>query len=328
MFRFISLLSVILSVRLLIFYFYPPSIVISKSPLREVGIFSQIKLKISNTYSAYLGSKDSKLLMGVVFGSKDLDKSSNQKYISTGVLHVVAASGMNVSMLTSVLLGTLVLFLARKKALIITGIILLFYTALADFQPSIVRAAIMGLLALGAGLYGRQNTSFVALFFAAFLMIFWDPAILISVSFILSFSATLGIILLDPLLRRIARSSVFEDLRTTLAAQIATTPILLFFFGTSSPISIPVNFLVLWTIPPLMVLGGIAAVLGLIAPILAAPFVYLSLPLLSYFNGIVDLFASDTVAIELKNIPWAIVAGYYLIVLAGIVWINKKINSS
>ncbi len=325
MIRFILIIIFLLSVRLLFYHLNSNDAVIAKNPIRETTIFTQIKDHIKSSYSQNLSPKDGALLMGVVFGDKSLDYSSNQKFIATGVLHVVAASGMNVSMLTSFLLAFLLLFLRRQYALILTALSILFYTALADFQPSIIRAAIMAFFALGAGVTGRQNTAILALFFAAFGMVFWDPAVLVSVSFILSFAATLGIILFDPIFKRgLFASSIFDDFRTTTAAQIATTPILLFFFGTYSPISILVNFLVLWTVPPLMILGMIAAILTFITPILAAPFVYLSLPLLSYFWAIVDYFARISVPLKVQTVPWAVVIGYYLIISGIILTLRKK----
>ena len=325
MLRFIVLLSLILALRLVLFYtFQDKSSVIRTNSRTNIKVIREVKGHLKNIYRSALNPKDADLLMGIVFG-ENLDSRSKEKFIQTGVLHVVAASGMNVSMLTSFLLGTLVIFLKRQHTLLVTSIIVLFYVALADFQPSIVRAGVMALFAFGAGLVGRQNTSFLALFFAAFVMLFWDPRILTSISFILSFSATLGIILLDPILKHgWFGHSFFEDFRTTISAQIATTPILLFFFGTYSPISIIVNFLVLWTVPPLMVLGGAAAVLSLVYKTLALPLIYLALPLLSYFQSVVDFFAKDAVPIETNSIPWAIVAGYYLILLSGIMWLYKR----
>ena len=324
--KFILLLLILLGVRLLIFIVFPPPVIIQKNPIRETTIFTQIKDHIRQVYSQNLSGQQSALLMGIVFGDKGVDRESLKTYQQTGVLHVIAASGMNVSMLTSFLLAGLLVFFRRQQALILTFFAIIFYTALADFQPSIVRAAIMAGAALGAGVLGRQNTSLLALFFAAFAMVFWDPAVLVSISFILSFAATLGIILLDPLFKNFLKGEIFEDFRTTLAAQIATTPIILFFFGTYSPASVPVNFLVLWTVPPLMLLGGIAAILSFI-PILAAPFVLLCLPLLDYFNGVVDFFARYSVQINLKTIPWTAVFGYYLISLALIIWLRKKVHA-
>ena len=325
--KFGFLLLIILVLRLMIFYSNPPKVTnIYKNPVRQTSIFTNIKDKIRDVYAQNLNSREANLLMGIVFGEKNLDKESNEAFKNTGVLHVVAASGMNVSMLVSFLLVTFVIFLRRQHALILTFLAILFYTALADFQPSIVRAAIMSGFALAAGLVGRQNTSLLAPFLAAFVMVFWDPEIITSVGFILSFAATAGIILLDPVLKKKIKSDLLEDFRTTIAAQLATTPIILFFFGTYSAISIPTNFLVLWTVPPLMALGGVGALLGLITPILSAPFVLLCLPLLLYFRAVVEYFAMASSPVEIKSIPWTLVAGYYLILLALIVLLRKRLK--
>ncbi|HVZ12005.1 MAG TPA: ComEC/Rec2 family competence protein [Patescibacteria group bacterium] len=323
MIRFFLILLLLLSLRL---YFYHPSaqsagIVTSEKP--APSIFTEMKSHIRQVYGEYLGGQDADLLMGIVFGDKTLDKTAMKNFQKTGVLHIIAASGMNISMATSFVLGFLILFLRRQHALVATILVIFFYAALADFQASIMRAAIMGTVALGAGIVGRQNTSLIALLFTAFVMIFYDPSVITSISFILSFTATAGIILFDPIMKRVMKSDFFEDFRTTISAQIATTPILLLFFGSYSVISIVTNFLVLWTVPPLMVLGGIAAILSPI-PVLAAPLVYLCLPLLSYFFLVIDYFAKHSQMVELKTVPWTLVAGYYLIVAA--IWLKFSKN--
>lgn len=154
-------------------------------------------------------------------------------------------------------------------------------------------------------------------------MIFWDPTVAVSVSFILSFSATLGIILLDPIFKKWFKQEFLEDFRTTLAAQIATTPIILFFFGTYSPISILTNLLVLWTVPPLMIFGGLAAITSVI-PLLSVPFVLFCTPLLAYFLVIINFFTQYAVQIQLKNIPWVLIVGYYLVLGAIILQLKKN----
>ncbi len=322
--RIYALLVLLISIRIILFYINMPQ----KSEVRypqisEKSVFTSIKNHVGETYRRYLNPKDAGLLMGIVLGAKDLDKGSMKNFQKTGVTHIIAASGMNVSMLTSFVLAGLLIFLSRKPAIVLTGLIILFYTALADFQASIVRAAIMGIIALGAGLFGRQNTSILALLITAYLMIFWDPAIITSISFILSFSATLGIITIDPLFKRyISKSDSLEDFRTTTSAQISTTPILLFFFGTYSFISILTNLLVLWTIPPLMILGGVGALLSFI-PQLSAPFVLLCMPLLAYFWIVIDFFSKYAFQVEVKNIPWTLIVGYYLILGAVVILLYK-----
>lgn len=323
--NFLLFLAAILIVRLVFFYLYPPQVqTISKNPVKETSIFADMKAHMRDAYGQNLNAREAGLLMGIVFGDKEVDRESNLAFQKTGVLHVIAASGMNVSMVTSFLLALLLVLFKRQYALVLTLVAVLFYTALADFQPSIVRAAIMAAFALGAGVLGRQNTSLLALFFAAFAMIFWDPAVLTSISFLLSFAATLGIIILDPVFKTtILAGSFFSDFRTTLSAQIATTPIILFFFGAYSPVSIPVNFLVLWTVPPLMAFGGMGAILSFISPVLAAPFILLCLPLLLYFRGIVDLSLPYSFSLHTQSVPWTLIIGYYMILSGAVVRIYQ-----
>jgi len=311
-----------------LFYSNPHIQPAQKSPTPQSSIFTSIKKSIKSTYSDVLDSQKSGLLMGIVFGEKDMDTASMKNFQKTGVLHIIAASGMNVSMLTGFLLAVLILVLRRQKALILTFGIIIFYTALAGFQPSIVRAAIMASLALGAGIIGRQNSSFLALLVTGFLMVFWDPSVILSISFILSFAATAGIIFIDPIFKQLSKksainNSLLEDFTTTLSAQIATTPIILFFFGSYSPVSIIVYLLVLWTVPPLMLLGGLAALLSFI-PGLASLFVLLSLPLLSYFIEVVNFFARISFQFSAKNTPWTLIAGYYLILFAILFYSYRK----
>lgn len=244
MLKFATLLICILAIRIVVYNALPRA---QAKPQQGFQIFTNVTDHIKQTYSRFLPAQDSGLLMGIVFGEKSLPKSAMKKFQNTGVVHIIAASGMNVSMLTGFVLGTLLLFMRRQYALVATIIIIVFYTGLGQFQPSIVRAAIMGVVALGAGLFGRQNTSFLALMFAAYIMVLWDPSVVTSISFMLSFSATAGILFLDPLFKKVGIvGGLTEDFRTTLAAQIATTPILLFFFGTYQSASIVTNLLVLW----------------------------------------------------------------------------------
>src|SRR3989338_8937722 len=238
MFRILIILSLLLSVRALLFYSQDQTF--SNNQELRLPVIFETKEKIADTFNKILPSEESALLLGIVFGDKgNFDRGYFEAIRRTGVLHVIAASGMNVTMVAGLIFASFAIVL---------------YSALADFEESIVRAGIMAILAYGAGLFGRQNTSLFALFIAIFLMVFFDPRILIKAGFQLSVAATLGIILLDPVFKKLGKNIFFEDLRTTLSAQIATVPILLFYFSTYSPISIIANLLILWVVPPLMIL--------------------------------------------------------------------------
>ncbi len=268
-----------------------------------------------------LPSREAGLFLGIILGVRDkIDNNFYEKLREVGVLHIIAASGQNVSILASILLVTLEQFVKRKKALLFTALGIGFYALIAGFDPPIVRASIMALISFGALALGRQSTGIYALLLTGWGMMIIKPDSLIDISFQLSFLSTLGIITIKPLLDNIFSKRLFfilkEDLTTTLSAQIATFPLMIAVFGSYSLITLPVNLLVLWTIPIIMVTGVIGSTVALVAPILAKPFLFLTLPLLVYFTNIVDLASGFDLSFSFESIPGAFICGYYLILIA------------
>ncbi len=325
MIRFIILLCVILGVRLSFFYLQDPTF--SNNQEVRFPVVFEAKERINSSFIQTLPKDESALLLGIVFGEKG---TFNRDYLDsirkTGVLHVIAASGMNVTMTAGVIFAVLAYFLRRTHALIFASLAIVLYTALANFEESIVRASIMAIFAYGAGLLGRQNTALFALVLAIFLMIFYDPSIIGKIGFQLSVTATAGIILLDPIFKKLGKNIFFEDFRTTLSAQISTVPILIFYFSTYSPISIISNLLILWTVPPLMIMGILASIISLISSTLAAPILWLCLPLLLYFKWIVLFLNKYAIEFETQNIPMTLILGYYFLALAVVLWAYKRLN--
>ncbi len=122
----------------------------------------------------------------------------------------------------------------------------------------------------------------------------------------------------------IEKSIIGEDLVTTTTAQLFTLPILLVNFGSYSLVSVLVNGLVLWTVPILMAIGGLASILGLIIEPIGRAFSYLSLPFLLYFEKTVELFSSLGGQFELKNLPVLIIFGYYCLLISIILFFRRK----
>lgn len=283
-----------------------------------------------------MGQRESVLMLGIVFGIKEeMPKDFYSSLQTTGLLHVIAASGMNITLLAGFLVGFFSLFLRRQYALVVSIFGILFYALLAGFQPSIVRAAIMGILVFTAQIAGRQNSAFLGLFMAGFIMLFKTPALIFDIGFQLSFTATLGLIYLRPVFIKspkikkiIEKSVVGEDLLTTISAQISTLPILLGSFGTYGLTSIIVNALVLWTVPPLMIIGGISAIFGLIFAPLGQLIGFLALPLLFYFEWVVEIFGSFGAVWKINSLPISIALGYYLLIFSLILLANRHGNES
>jgi len=299
----------------------------NKNPLFSVTKF--IRSRVEESVATLLPEREAGLLLGIILGVRDkIDGEFYQKLRSVGVLHVVAASGQNVSIIAGILLITLQKIVKRKMAILFTMAGILFYAVLSGFDPPIVRASLMAIITFGAMAFGRQTSGVYALMVACWGMVMWDPSLLSNTSFHLSVLSTWGILTIKPILDNIIlvkRLKVArDDITTTISAQIATFPIMVLAFGTYSLISIPVNLLVLWTVPVLMVGGGVAALLSLILPQLAIPVLLLTYPILAYFTFVVELFSRLDYIFTFQQIPQPLIFGYYLILFGIVMGVNNR----
>ncbi len=242
------------------------------------------------------------LLNGIVFGTKaTLSKDLMDALVKTGTLHIIALSGMNITILTNLVSITLLRFISRRLASVLTIAIIIGFILFVGASASVVRAGIMGSLALLAVVFGRQTWSLLFLTIAAGSMLIIKPDWISDIGFQLSVLASLGIILfgrkttmesrtskmgiedrkskidnqglsstlhLPPLfstlyyLLSFLWSLIEDDLRVTLAAQTFTIPLILFHFHRISLISPLTNILIGWIIQPVTILGLAASVLG------------------------------------------------------------------
>lgn len=308
---------------------YFPKIRAVKSGL---AIVSSVRQKIISIFSMSLPSPSSSLLLGIVFGIKEpMPKEFKDNLRTSGVLHVIAASGMNVTLIGGFISSFFAFFLKRQLALVISIIGIMFYALLAGLEPSIIRASIMGILVFSSQILGRQNMARNGLLIAGFLMLFIQPYLIFDVGFQLSFSATLGLLYIKLLFEQnlrlktiIKKSLVGSDAITAIAAQLATLPILLANFGSYSLWSILANGLVLWTIPILMVIGGISGAAGLIFMPLGSLLLYLSYPLLLYFERTVNLLGQIESKISIQELSWPIIIGYYSMLISCVLFFRRK----
>ncbi len=311
---------------------YYPQIEAAKNNFGPIlAVVSLIRQKVIFLFDITLPSTSSALLLGIVFGIKEsMPKLFLDNLRIAGVMHVIAASGMNVTIAGGFLSSLFGFFLKRQTALVLSILGILFYAVLSGLQASIIRASIMGILAFSASILGRQNMSYYGLMIAGYVMVFIAPDILGDVGFQLSFVATAGLLYMRPLFEQkdkikmiLNKSLIGEELITTISAQTATMPILLANFGTYSIWSVFVNALVLWTIPILMVLGGIGAIF-LSLEFVSRVFLYFCLPLLIYFEWVVNFFSRLPGVLKTENISWQFIVGYYFVIISIILFFKNK----
>lgn len=173
---------------------------------------------------------------------------------AAGISHLLAVSGLHLSILLAVCgrLGDLLLWSRRRRA-ILSGLCCLTMMVLAGFSASVLRAALMAGLALGAPLRGRRGDGLTGLGFAAAVILILNPAAVWELGFLLSCGATLGILLLARPLGRLWPAAhrsrwgslLWESASVSLAAQLGTLPIAALSFGYLPAYSILTNLLVL-----------------------------------------------------------------------------------
>lgn len=288
-----------------------------------------LRKRITFLFESYLPTPAGPLLLGIFLGVKRTMPTDFYLALrKTGVLHVVVASGMNVTMLADFIFAIFSFLLKRRQLVLLSIVTVLFYTALVGFDPPIVRAAIMITAAFLGQFFGRFTFGLLSLLLSGYLMIFVNPTLISDLGFQLSFVSTAGLILIKPLFpaKSDEHFKVFkEDFRTTISAQVATMPILLSNFGQYQVMSLLVNTLVLWTAPTLMALGVAAAIIGPLWAPLGQLVVFLAFPFLLYFEKVILFFGRASLAeLRVGKPPLVFILGYYLLLTAILIFCYKR----
>jgi len=274
------------------------------------------------------------LLSGMLFGVQaTLDEKLFDALVTTGTLHIVALSGMNISIITSLTATLLLRLVSKRLTSLLTIIIIIGFILFVGPSPSVIRAGIMGSIGLLAIVFGRQLWSLLSLILAVGMMLLLHPLWLGDLSFQLSALATLGIVLFGGKKNEISKSAnttnkqmnelkiqsfgiftnsfadlficrfvdlIKDDLRITLAAQVFTVPLIFWYFHRISLISPLTNVLIGWTIALITVLGFGTVIAGWIWLPLGYIFAWPAWVLLEYLVRVVML----TSMIPAASVGW------------------------
>jgi competence protein ComEC len=211
------------------------------------------------------------LAAGILIGLRErVDRQLAADFTTTGLSHVVAISGWNIALvagLVAALLGTW----PRRRRAVATVAAIAVYTILAGASPSVLRAGVMAGVALLARETGRPGSAARALEWAVVLLLVATPATVVDAGFQLSAAATAGLLAWGtPLAARLRARLPFlpgfivEGLAVSLAAQVATLPIVLLSFGRLAPLSPILNLIVVPLVPLAMATGTLGMIGGLL----------------------------------------------------------------
>jgi len=287
-----------------------------------VRVLISFKNKLKESLNRVLPSPQSAFLEALLFGEEqNISKEWKDKLDLTGTRHLTAVSGMNITIISAILLNFLLaLGLWRNQAFYFSVIILILYILMIGAPASVVRAGIMAILFLIGQHFGRLSSASRAIIIAAAFMLFQNPLLLrLDVGFQLSFLGVMGLIYLQPIFSDLFKKipnflQLRNNLATTISAQLFTFPILIYNFGRITILSPISNILILPLIPLVTILGFIFAFIGIFFQSLAQILSWLAYLMLSYVTKVIDFFSKISWAsINFKNVPWIFVIIFYLI---------------
>jgi competence protein ComEC len=209
------------------------------------------------------------LLPGLVDGDRSgLDPVLADRFRTTGLTHLIAVSGTNVAIVAgAVLLVLRALTVGPRLSAVLAGAALVGFVVLARPSPSVLRAAVMGGIALVALASGRPRSALPGLSAAVLILMLAAPSLAREPGFALSVLATGALLLIAPpwsrwLRHRGVPAAVADALAVPAAAHVATAPVIAALSGTVSLVAIPANLLAAPAVAPATVLGVLAAVLA------------------------------------------------------------------
>jgi competence protein ComEC len=299
------------------------------------------KERAAATINQILPEPQASLLNGILLGIETgIPRKLYENFNLTGTSHIIVISGSNI-----VIIAALALFLTRRTLgaryapLVAVGAIVL-YTLLVGADAAVMRAAFMGGMWMLALAVGRPGLALNALFFSGIVLTALNPLIFWDVGFQLSFLATLGLIVLVPPLEQAASSLLNQRLKMphgqlaifllselviiTLAAQIITGPLLVYHFGRLSLVSLLSNMLILPAQPPIMVVGGLATLAGMVWLPMGQVIGWLAWLPLAWSVWVVEQTARLPLAsLNLGQIPLWLLGLFYAVIAAGVWWLKQ-----
>ena len=274
----------------------------SHAPWYSVPAFlARAKHTFTNGMNAALPEPYSSLASGIVIGGKSgLGNELKGEFTRSGLIHIVVLSGHNVMIVASWVIAFFIFVFARVESVfgkriprgtsIAAGAAaLVLFVGIAGFSATAIRAALMALIALYARATGKTYVAGRALFFVILLMLIWNPLYLaFDPGFGLSVAATAGLIWIAPLIEqwfiRLKNELLRGVIATTLSAQIAVLPLLLYQTGNLSLVAIPANVIAALLVPFAMAFSYLAGFGGILFSSLA--------PIFSIIIGMPAYFAA------------------------------------
>ena len=298
---------------------------------------------LNNCVNDLWAEPEGSLMSGLLYGARSsLPAYLVDDFSRTGISHIVAVSGFNITIIAVVLMNLLIyLGFFRQRAFYVIVAVTILFVVFTGLTASAIRAAVMGIAVLTARQVGRGTRVANVLVLTVAVMQIFNPYLLIwDVGFQLSFLALIGLVYVSPVLNVIL-SKAKDPLRlrykrdssvapqndnvwiqiikttfiTTLSAIIATLPLMLYQFGTLSLVAPLINILILWIVPWLMLAGAVTIGISLIISPFGKLLAFITHFGLSYVIMIVQFFGEKSWSSASVQIPlWLMFFVYGILV--------------
>jgi len=302
-----------------------------------LGWIYGLRSQLAEGLNRLLPQPQAALAEGITLGIRsNIPDDVRSDFSLSGIAHILAISGLHLGIMAGIVLSLGIWLFGRRYHLHIWLALaaVWLYAIITGLNPPVLRAAIMVSVFLSAELFGRQRSAATALLFAAAVMVAFEPYILPSASFQMSFMAMAGLVFLFNPLRdwgrriisrgredRLTSAAFFvsDSIAVTLAATAGVWPLIAYYFGIVSLVGPLATLLALPALPFVIIFGGLSAAVSLVLMPLAQVLGWLAWLPLSYLLTISGLAATLPFShIEASFSP-ALVWGYYIL-LALLLW--------
>ncbi len=305
---------------------YHPQISIltqTSSPLRTLYIF---KNQLINQVGSFLIEPNASLFAGLLIGyNGGLTPSLDEQFKLTGMSHIIAVSGANIALVVLVLDKTVFRFTNTRTRYPAMAFFIAIYCLICGLSASVVRAGIMGMLTLYATTFGKQAQSLHLLLISAIMICIVNPrSIANDAGFQLSYLAVLGIIFLAPKFQALwqQKNYLSEAISISLAAQLATIPIIASQFKLLSLTALPLNLIIGPLLPVTINFGLLNLLISYFSPKISILCSAITNLLLKIIIKLIEFAAS----LEKLNIQLEKTASITLSLLAAII-LMRSINT-
>jgi ComEC/Rec2-related protein len=231
-------------------HFYANEIISKKEGWPFFKTVSLLRKWVNDKILSVKNADTRNLLFAMILANTNfMPYAASESFKMTGLTHLLAISGLNVAIISLCVVFLLKKIIPERWAYGAAFIVVLSYVALAGFGASILRAGIMFLIYNGLRMTGR-NVEFVdVVLVSALIVLLFSPPLIGNAGFWLSYTAVLGLYFFAEIFKKLflfTGKIASEILSATLAASIATLPILLYYFKSTSIVSPLANLLVIW----------------------------------------------------------------------------------